>query len=312
MAVGGWILVNGLSIAVSMLFQDGWFFYSNKLQTAAQCFFHISDGLQTAIAMQIAVWWQWRSPHQSMWWQLATLNLLFSVVGLVGAIPQYALVDFGESFLTILVICFGFLILSVPIYLLAMQIPSQFWQFHLVDRSTLKVTTEEGNLSCDVSRKPTGWSVKGLFAATLLIALMFTLYQAMRRHFTSLSDPTISVFYPSTDFGMLLYQAFSIMTSLVVLWASAWSSLNGGRRVGVIILFAVVAVDTIAELAYMIMLNGYDGVILDMWKETLFDVALSSISIYLMSRWFFARWARAGYRLSGWVRSRNLVVENNT
>jgi len=300
-AISIWMICGGIYAAFLMAYREVWFWYSNEMELAAECCNQLASAFQTTIALQLAVWWHWRWPNKSSRWELLGLNLIFTCFGLAVLVPQYQPLVSNHSIATLTAISFLFLFIEVPIFMLFMHIPTQLFQFHLIDQNSCD-STDPGNA---VRPKQTNWSLKGLFAATLLAAVMFALYQAMRRYFASISDPTTSVFYPSNDFVMLLHHAFEVSIALTVFWAAAWATRNQGRRIGVIVLFLVVAIQTIGDVAFAIVWYGHDPMYYESWKVTFAENAFSNVACYQLSRWFFKRWSKAGYVLTVWIRGRS-------
>ncbi|TWU42212.1 hypothetical protein [Novipirellula artificiosorum] len=295
-ATGVWFLVAVATAIVGAVFLTGWYGYSGNLQTALQCFDKTQEGISTAIALQVAVWWHWRIPNRSPKAHLVRLIGFFTVLSIVGLLTQMGVVHVVQSSPLTLVVWAAFGSLIIPMYLIGMCIPSQFWQFQLVDRSQLDLAAEATFASIK------GWSIKGLFLTTLLVAIVLALYQAMRRIYESTFDSAMMIQYPGNDLWLFLSYIGSIATSLMVLWGAACSMCDSGRRRGILLLFAAVGFESMLQLINLTLYNPGQDIFVDMWKETLFNNAIAGIVTYQISRWFFRRWQQAGYKLIGWVR----------
>ncbi|GAA5506190.1 hypothetical protein [Novipirellula caenicola] len=261
----------------------------------------ITQGILVAAALQIAVWWQWPAPRRPSWKILGLLIASYSALNLYPYLDFQMWQMFGERWYGMLGLMLVFHLIVVPLYLLGMSVPGRLWQFRLMDTRDDKVSAPLSSPS------PQRWSIAGIFLMTLLIAVLMAVYQGMRRLFEPELSSSVVVSYPPNDLVMMLYHAADIIADLIVLWAASLSYLRR-HRVAVVLLLFSISLSTLAEYAYMSIVNAGQPFVQIGWFSIFVRHGVSVAAVYLVSRWCFRRWRTAGFQMRGWVQGREMAT----
>ncbi|WP_372717971.1 hypothetical protein [Novipirellula sp.] len=261
----------------------------------------ITQGILVAAALQIAVWWQWPAPRRPSWKLLGLLIASYSALNLYPYLNFQMWQMFAERWYGMLALMLVFHLIVVPLYLLGMSVPGRLWQFRLMD------TLDDEKLDPLSSPSPQRWSIAGIFLMTLLIAVLMAVYQGMRRLFEPELSSSVMVSYPPNDLVMMVYHTVDIIADLIVLWAAALSYLRR-HRVAVVLLLFSISLSTLAEFAYMSIVNQGQPFVQIGWFSIFVRHGGSVAAVYLFSRWCFRRWRTAGFQMRAWVQGRELAT----
>jgi hypothetical protein len=255
----------------------------------------VSIGLESLLPVmliQVLVWWDWKPFERSNW---------PTGVGLILALTIGSMLQMYGHVLSRLVFSQG----SIPYdwSVLAQSLISSVWVLcmfavlwvaltaarpvlatRLVDLSSRDIDQQ------DVAGQRT-WSIRGLMVATLVIAIVTAIYQAVIRY----QQQTIDVFGANMGWISLAVAIGYCCTNLIVLWSAARYSLGGSWLLGYGALVIATTIQLGQNLATTHLIGPTYSVPLSL--TAIIRAAILIATMFSMHLWLFSKWEQAGYEL---------------
>ncbi|TWT68989.1 hypothetical protein [Crateriforma conspicua] len=246
----------------------------------------IAEQIANVVTVQIVIAALWPVPRLLRWYQwLTVMMVIVGVMGLRAVVPSYPELDYINQWVMALMISQSQL-LSFFLSAFVMAAAAPVVQTHLVARNQPMVLPKRQ------------WTIAGIMAVTLLTASVFLSQRVYRTLVEWYWDADAII--DSSGWQMLFGYASYIFPPVLIAWAAAFRGAGWSWTWAILLLL----------FAWLFQLAGQLSIMISMEANNLFMVlGISGVHYlvangfaFLVHRWCFRRWHRAGYDL--WVNVR--------